>query len=171
MEATTMATTADFRLPCGTLRAERAANGSPFGPPKPSGIAAKLGLRYERNINRELTRHVMPGRFAKVEHNPWFTFYDDYGPGNCSPDFLLWTDSGSVIIVEVKLTWVEVAIAKLTELYRPVVCAALGAPTFPLIICRNVTPASPPAAHTLTDALASPFCLLQWPSNGHILWS
>jgi hypothetical protein len=170
MKATTMATTADFRLPCGTLRAERAAGGSPFGIPKPANIAAKLGLRYERNINRELTRHVMPGRFAKVEHNPWFTFYDDYGPGNCSPDFLLWTDSGSVIIVEVKLTFVDVAIAKLSDLYRPVVCAALNVPTFPLIICRNVTSTSPPPAHTLTDALASPYCLLQWINNGHIPW-
>ena len=140
-----------------------------FPKPKPSNAAAKLGLRYERRVGTELNLHVNRGRFEQLEHNPWFTFYDTFGQSNCSPDYLLWFE-GRVIIIEVKLTWVEVALAKLHELYCPVVSVALQCPVLPLVICRNVTPKSPKAQFSLSEAITSPEKLLQWPNTGHIQW-
>jgi hypothetical protein len=161
----------DFRITAGPLRASRAKR--LFSKPKPSNLAAKQGLRYENRVGKELQLHVNKGNFIRLEHNPWFTFSDVFGTNNCSPDFLLWTEGVFVeglIIVEVKLTWVEEAAHKLTDLYCPVISAALTVPTTPLVICRNLTRLSPPAQATLRDALASPFRLLQWLDNGHILW-
>lgn len=140
-----------------------------FPKPKPSNPAAKLGIRYENRVGKELRRHVIPNRFTDLEHNPWFTFYDVYGVGNCCPDFLLWVND-RVIVVEVKLTWVEVALAKLDELYCPVISAALHCPVLPLVICRNATTNSPSAKFTLGEALISKNKLLQWPQTGHIQW-
>lgn len=137
--------------------------------PKPSNTAAKLGLRYERNVGKELAIHVTQGHFHKVEHNPWFTFYDQFGYSNCCPDFLLYLESG-VVVVEVKLTWVTVALPKLMELYCPVIGVALGMPVRPLVICRNLTPDSPQASLSLRDALLSDDRVLLWRTNGHILW-
>ena len=159
--------TLDYRMVVDITRAERAKRHFPT--PRPSNAAAKLGLRYERNVGKELTRQVTLGNFVKLEHNPWFTFYDKLGVANCSPDFLLYLENG-VVIVEVKLTWVEVALAKLCELYCPVVSVALGLPSRPLVICRNLTPYSPPATLSLREAIAEPNRPLLWPSNGHILW-
>jgi hypothetical protein len=136
---------------------------------KPKSQAAKNGLRYEARVGKELQHHVVAGHFQRIEHNPWFVFEDIYGAASCSPDFLLYTDTG-IIIVEVKLTWKEVAIHKLNDLYGPVVAAALGHSTMPLIICRNITKETPPAKFTLSEALASPYRLLQWPDNGRIVW-
>jgi hypothetical protein len=138
--------------------------------PKPLSIAGKQGLRYENRVHKQLTWHCKVGHFVKVEHNPWFTFTDTYGPGQCAPDFLLWQEDGTVIIVEVKLTWVEVALHKLTDLYRPVVICATGAKALPLVICRNLVPSSPPGALTLREAFASPYRLLHWPDTGRMLW-
>lgn len=157
----------DFRMAIGLTAAHRARREFPIA--KPSNVAARIGLRYERRVGRELALHIKPDRFVKLEHNPWFTFYDTYGVANCCPDFLLWMDTG-IIIIEVKLTWVEVALAKLHELYCPVISCALNAPVLPLVICRNITAKSPSAAFSLSTALTSPGKLLQWPQTGHILW-
>lgn len=151
----------------GNYRAERATRN--FSLPPPKRASAKDGLRYERKIGKQLEAHVAAERFLKLEKGPWFSFEDDYGAGNCCPDFLLHLPD-SIIIVEVKLTWVEVAIHKLNDLYNPVVSVALGKPCFPLIICRNITPASPPAELTLSKALVSPFRILHWPEIGNIRW-
>ena len=75
----------DYRMVVDITRAERAKRHFPT--PKPSNAAAKLGLRYERNVGKELTRQVTLGNFVKLEHNPWFTFYDKLGVANCSPTF------------------------------------------------------------------------------------
>lgn len=157
----------DFRMAIGLTKAERARRS--FPKPKPSNTAAKLGLRYENNVGKELMLHVNRGNFIDLEHNPWFTFYDTFGMSNCCPDFLLRLDQG-IVIVEVKLTWVEVAMAKLEELYCPVISLALGAFVRPLVICRNITRLAPPPTFTIREALRSRHKLLQWPSTGHILW-
>lgn len=157
----------DFRMIVGLTGAKRA---SPlFGKIKGSNPAAKLGLRYERKVGSELQRHVTATRFVRLERNPWFTFYDAYGVSNCSPDFILHMED-RVIVVEVKLTWVEVALAKLDELYCPVVSCALNCPVLPLVICRNLTASAPPAKFTLSEALMSNSKLLAWPQTGHIIW-
>lgn len=157
----------DYRMALGLTGAHRATR--EFPKPKPSNAAAKVGLMYERKIGRELGAFVKRGYLDDIEHNPWFTFYDSCGIGNCCPDFILTTPQG-LIIVEVKLTWVEQALAKLNDLYLPVVSIALNAPVKPLVICRNVTPMAPRASYTLGDALTSREPLLHWPSSGHIQW-
>jgi hypothetical protein len=158
----------DFRIALGLKAAGRATRA--FPKPRPSNVAARNGLTYERRVGRELERHIAFGRFERIEHNPWFTFHDTFGTANCSPDFLLHVD-GAIIVVEVKLTWVEVALAKLDDLYMPVIHAALGLPVCPLVICRNVTGLSPAPQLTLSAALKSDAKLLQWPMTGHILWA
>lgn len=157
----------DYRMAIELKTADRTISHWPK--PKPKSLAAKTGLRYENTVGKELALHVSRGNFTKLEHNPWFTFYDIYGIGNCSPDFLLWTRQG-IIIVEVKLTWVEVALHKLNDLYLPVVSTALDAPVVPLVICRNLTREAPKATFSLREALSSQTKLLHWPANGHILW-
>ena len=158
----------DFRLAVKLTRASRCASVWPKA--KPRSLAAKQGLRYEARVDKELRYHADRGNFVKVEHNPWFNFHDVFGTSNCCPDFLIWAGDNRVIIVEVKLTWVEVAAHKLIDLYGPVINAALNVRSEPLVICRNLTRLAPPAKHTLRDALASPFRLLQWPDNGRMLW-
>src|ERR1700691_4202818 len=109
----------DFRMIVGDVKAERSKRNL-WTNQKPKSQAAKNGLRYEARVGKELQHHVVVGRFEKLEHNPWFVFEDIYGAAACCPDFLLHVEGG-IIIVEVKLTWVEVAIHKLNDLYSPVV--------------------------------------------------
>lgn len=157
----------DFRIACGPLKASRSLR--VFAKVKGTSPAAKRGLRYENRVAKELEYHVHLGHFTRIEHNPWFSFTDTFGSSTCSPDFLAYFND-NVIIIEVKLTWKEVAIHKLNDLYSPVVTAALGVSTSPLVICRNATLDSPPMALTLREAIRSPYRLLQWPDNGRILW-
>lgn len=157
----------DFRMAVGITSAYRSTRS--FPKPKPSNAIARVGLRYENNVGKELARHVLPHRFVRLEHNPWFTFHDVYGSGHCSPDYLLWVDD-KAIIVEVKLTWVGVAMAKLMDLYMPVVSTALGCGVMPLVVVRNTHPKAPEAKFTLAEAITSQHKLLHWPSTGHIQW-
>lgn len=151
----------------GPLTAWRATRAFPM--PRPSSPAARLGLRYERKVGQELDRHVSQERFARLEHNPWFTFSDTYGTNNCCPDFLLWVNDG-IVVVEVKLSWVEVALPKLQDLYIPVVSRALGVSAIPLVICRNLNSNAPVAKFSLREALVSSNKLLHWPNTGRIQW-
>jgi hypothetical protein len=157
----------DFRIALGLKSSGRATR--QFPKPRPSNPAAKLGLRYEANVGKQLQRHVTNEHFDRLEHNPWFSFYDTFGYANCCPDFILWYNNRA-IVVEVKLTWVEVAIAKLEDLYLPVVALALCVPVAPLVICRNVTRNSPRSYTSLTEALTSSERLLHWPQTGPIAW-
>lgn len=157
----------DYRMPMGMVKAERTT--PRFVGARPSSPAARLGLRYERRVGRELQAHVDRGNFVKLEHNPWFTFYDSYGAAHCCPDFLLYGSSG-IVVVEVKLTWIAEALDKLMDLYCPVVSVALGMPTRPLVICRSLTPMSPKPKLTLREATSEQNNMLLWPMNGHITW-
>lgn len=160
--------TQDFRLVVGMRSAERTLR--PQGLPKPRANAPIQGLRYENRVGVQLGRLVGEGYFARLEHNPWFRFHDTYGISLCSPDFLLHTNSGAIIIVEVKLTWVPVARHKLADLYCPVVGVATEEMVTPLIIVRNLTRDAPIPKFTLQDALNSDERLLHWPDTGKILW-
>ena len=137
--------------------------------PKPSGNAAKLGLRYEANVGKQLARFVTTDKFIGLEHNPWFLFTDKFGQANCSPDFLLFM-SDRAVIVEVKLTWVPIAMQKLLELYCPVVSRALQCPVMPLVICKNLAPNAPQPQQNLVAALTTPHKLLHWPQIGLMPW-
>jgi hypothetical protein len=158
----------DFRMIVGHVKAERA---RPIWPQaRGNNLAKRMGLRYENRVHKQLAALVAIGVALSVEHTPWFTFKDDLGQGNCSPDFLIHLRDGPIVVVEVKLTWVEVAPHKLADLYLPVVKAALGAEVEPLIICRNLRPTSPAPRHTVRAALASKHRLLHWAEVGALSW-
>ena len=159
----------DFRMAVPPLQAGRVTR-EVWGKAKGTSPAAKQGLRYENRVAKQLALHIVAKHFLRLEHNPWFTFSDQFGTANCSPDFLLHAEDGKIIIVEVKLTWVEVAAHKLNDLYCPVISAALNTWCYPLVICKSLTPKAPRAELTLSEALASPFKLLLWPDNGRIPW-
>lgn len=158
----------DFRIAGTELRAERTRQVWPKA--KGKSLAQKDGHRYETKVAKALALHVNQGHFIRLERNPWFNFHDVYGTSNCAPDLLLWVDEKTVIIVEVKLTWVEVAAHKLADLYYPVIRSALEVEAWPLIICRNLQLTSPPAKHTLCEAMASEYRLMHWPEIGALPW-
>jgi hypothetical protein len=164
----TSANTSDFRMIVGPVKAERT---HPVWPKvRGNNLAKRMGLRYENRVHRQLAALVGMGVALSVEHTPWFTFKDTLGQGNCSPDFLIHLRDGPTVVVEVKLTWVEVAPHKLADLYLPVVKAALGTEVEPLIICRNLLPTSPSPRHTVREALASQHRLLHWAEVGALQW-
>ena len=164
-----MAGIPNFRSALNLQKAERSTK-----PPvlaKPARPSAKQGLRYEAKVERELASLSARGLFSQVERTPWFDFADSLGSSCCAPDFVLHQPGGAIIVIEVKLTWVPVALPKLRQLYIPVVSKALHSNViFPLVIVKNLTPDAPPAEFTLSRALASKSCLLYWPDNGPMQW-
>jgi hypothetical protein len=157
----------DYRAVIGSFAAKRCE--APFAKAKGRTTATTNGLRYERRVQKALTK-VKAGFIGNVEVNPWFRFVDAMGTNYCSPDMLVHLANGSVVVVEVKLTWVAQALAKLTDLYVPVVERALGTRAMPLVIVKNLVPEGPKAAYTLGDALASSSKLYFWPDNGPMAW-
>ncbi len=162
-----MASTTDFRSVMGLIGAVRAE--SPWGKPRGSNPAAKLGLRYERRVHTELKRHLDLGHIIDLEHNPWFSFTDSCGTNYCCPDFILHAPRG-VFVVEVKYTWVPSAVEKFRALYSPVCAHVAQEPVYSLIICKNMVPGAPKPRSSLGDALMYTESVLHWPANGRIPW-
>lgn len=158
----------DFRKVSNLLRASRVEQG-PFKI-KASNASAKRGLQYEQRVFTALKAFVSEDKFFKIEHNPWFSFTDANGHNYCAPDILLHYKHSTVVIVEVKLTWVKEAEPKLEQLYCPVISLALDRLVAPLVICRNLIPEAPRPSFTFSEALDNPHRLLHWPATGTILW-
>lgn len=89
---------------------------------------------------------------------------------NPSGNFL-YKNLSKIILAEVKLSYVEISHQKLSQLYFPLVEII-----FPkikiqnLVICKNLTPASPLAFDSISSSLnsISSFKLLQWLGNGKL---
>lgn len=133
-----------------------------------SNAAGYVGLLYERKAVKML-RAVLP-RSMKLEHNSWFYYTASEGVQSaCCPDVLIHDDDfGYTIVVEIKNTWVPGAILKLKALYCPVVSRALGRPTKPIVLVKNLTPDSPRPQPTLSFGLLSAEPLIQWLGRGTI---
>ena len=157
----------DFRILHNLLAAGRIKE--PFSAQKPNSLAKQQGLRYEKNVKSQLEALQERKIFGQIEHNPWFEFTDDFGSNICSPDFIVHTSNG-VIVVEVKLTWVPVALEKLDLLYGLVVAQALQCDVAPLVICKNLAPGVGDYATTLKAALYTKSKVLHWPKIGNIQW-
>jgi hypothetical protein len=157
----------DFPILHGLSHAERTV--AKFTKQRGSNEAARDGLRYERKVGKELLRLTQAGCFNGLEHNPWFEFRIPAGLYSCSPDYILWSGDDAVV-VEIKLTWVPIALRKLNDFYCPIIEKALGVKTIPLVICRNLTPAAPPSAITLRAALTGEHKLFHWAEVGQVLW-
>ncbi len=143
--------------------------------PRGSNVHAEIGLRYERRVKRALMKltndETTP--LIELEHNPWFSYAKkDSGLSSvCAPDFLLYHKDNFIIVIEVKLTYVNEAITKLQGLYCPIVETALNLPAKPLVITRHLIPSAPkPNAFTLSEAINNPPYLLQWLGHGGIIY-
>ena len=77
---------------------------------RPKGAKA-AGLRYEKALAAAIPR---------AEHGQWFEFWDMNGPGHCQTDLLL-VGNKRVLVIECKLTEVQVGRSQLTDLYFPIV--------------------------------------------------
>lgn len=147
-------------------------------PDRPQVKAARLeteaqrrGKRYENRVHKELLHLLaLSPQIHKLEHNPWFAFSAEDSEGACSPDFVLHLNSGVIVCVEVKLTWVPAALEKLEHLYCPVIRRVYNETVFPLVIARHAAAGAPKPAFTVGAALTAPGRFMLWPDSGHIAW-
>lgn len=114
---------------------------------------------------------ALKARNFTLEHNPWFEYL---GRVYC-PDIIIYElPFNRIIVVEVKLTYTPMALAKLKGIYCPMVKSATTLEKykiFPLVICKNITP------NVLNDlffndsihsAIESHSPIYVWPGNGPI---
>lgn len=77
-------------------------------------------------------------------------------------------DYSFIICMEIKLTYVEIAIEKLKKLYLPVIHQSLNLPVVPLVCVKNLTKFSPKSSSNLSSALELEIPLLTYFGNGKI---
>lgn len=140
------------------LQWARRASEAPFGKPRARKNARGAGIRYERLLAKALPQAI---------HGRWYEFADANGRGFCQPDLLLDTSSG-LVVLEVKLTWVEEAHSQIEQLYRPVLRLAEGASVAGIVVCKTLSPGMRfiPVVATLAEALplalAGRLVVLHW---------
>lgn len=111
---------------------------------RPRGTKAQ-GLAYERALGRALSGRAVSGL--------WFAFADRHGAGWCSPDLVLQTPWG-VLILEAKLTDCADGYQQIRHLYRPVVEKATGQYTFGLVVVKRLDrECYAPVCDNLEDAI------------------
>ena len=122
----------------------------------------RLGLTYENNVFKSLKKQFTP-RGISIKHNAFFQYqFEGESVRWCSPDVLI-NFGNEIIVIEVKLTWVEGAMIKLVGLYCPVVSVAHGGrKCCPVVVTKTLTSEAPTASLSLTDAIQST-ALLHWP--------
>ncbi len=144
--------------------------------PRPKGPASRLGLAFQKKFTKALESGVSLDGDVGVKVEPWFEYTELPTVGNprtaiCSPDLLvLDVENGFITVIEIKLTYTPLALIKLRNIYCPVVSLALGLPTLPLVVCKNLTPTSPKPHLSFYDAIRSKEPLFHWIGRGTILW-
>lgn len=132
-----------------------------FLPYAANQTAAKL---YAANAAKPYTAKSNP---ANSPANPFPANYaanqSPENPANSNPANL--NQISFLILIEIKLTYVETAFQKLNQLYIPVVKKLFKdkLPIFPLIIVKNLTHDAPKSAANLTQSLLLPIPLLHFP--------
>lgn len=131
---------------------------------------AKLhGLRYQKKVTKLFLGGLPPG--LKLLDGPWFEFRDLNGPGVCQPDIVLLHEGGG-LVVECKLTYTSEALTQLACLYLPVLEECYQLPFTGMIVCKNVTKATPQVNHTFGEAVewgrthAPRLPIWHWPGRG-----
>ena len=76
---------------------------------RPKGAKA-AGLRYEKALAAAIPR---------AEHGQWFEFQDMNGPGHCQMDLII-EGQKRIVVIECKLTEVQIGRNQLTDLYFPI---------------------------------------------------
>jgi len=155
------------------LDLKHAARCEPGAMPAPSNAAARIGLNYERKVGKQLSA-LADRNGLNFEPQPWFRFTDRYGTNHCVPDFVLYyPNQGTVLVIEVKYTFVPDAIVKLQGLYVPVIERTnANFKVKPLVICRNLIVGVRQTIDTVREALAVDVGVpvLQWLGHGRIDW-
>lgn len=100
----------------GRVFEARYADYAPVFPEQPRTAAQRSGLRYEAAVIKRLQ-----SLHTRVEDHPWLYYKATGKSGICQPDAFVWLSSHHLLIVEVKLTWVRNARAKLLDFYGPIV--------------------------------------------------
>ena len=80
--------------------------------------AQQAGISFEKAVCKKLA-----AIYGKVEAGPWLYYKSPKRSGVCQPDALLWLTDDHICIVEIKLSWMRPARAKLLDFYGPVVQA------------------------------------------------
>lgn len=140
-------------------------------PKTPQNRAARYGISYQRKFTQALKSSAPRG--FDILPNLWFSYSDQTGDGLiCSPDIVLVDkDEGFAAVVEVKTTYTPLALQKLRELYCPVVSKALGLPTRPIVVVKNLLPGCPSPRLTIISAIATQGNpLFQWIGQGPVQW-
>jgi len=101
-------------------------------------------MSYERVVGRGLESLVRPGDSLLV--GPWFKYEDASGLGWCQPDFIL-VRGGRALVIEAKLKFRHGVFEELTQLYIPVVSAAIAPKdVLAALVVKNVSPGCPQPA-------------------------
>lgn len=114
---------------------------------RPRGTKA-LGLSFEKKVAKALPLAI---------HGQWFQFKGQSGALRyCQTDFL-WLLSRTSLIIEVKLTNISEARAKLASLYIPVVEKTYKKPALGVIIVKSVSkvPIGEKIFSSITEAIDS----------------
>lgn len=102
---------------------------NPYGktPKTPRG-AKGAGLRFERQVASGITG-ARTGR--------WFVFRDANGTGYCSPDIILATAQG-LIVLECKLSDTPHAFSQIERLYKPVLQMVFRRPVAGIVVAKHL---------------------------------
>jgi hypothetical protein len=101
-------------------------------PPSPT---RRRGLAYERRVGKWLQAQADSLGWTLHDHR-WFQHNGRW----LQPDFVLESPSGSLILVECKLTWLDCR-EQMQKYLRAL--EELGLSVVPLLACRNLTPSAP----------------------------
>lgn len=149
------------------LRWAEARESGPWGSKgsRPRGAKA-LGVAYEKALAKAL---------PDATRGAWWEFEDANGGGWCQTDLLL-VGSGSVLVLEAKLSWVMQGHSQIELLYKPVLEMALGKPVLGVVVCKALRSGMPgsvtvvgdlPSALALARAGRRP--VLHWIGSGPLL--
>lgn len=127
------------RLVCGQLQWASSCPKPRFSPEGRPSLAKRAGLSFERKVIATI---------GIGNHGDWFSYTDDNGLGYCQPD-LWWRElpqggkPGRIVVVEVKLTWTPAGGNAMRHLYAPILEHIYHLPVVGVLLCKNLTPASP----------------------------
>lgn len=110
------------------LKWARVSQSGPDLPIRRARGARAAGLRYERAVAAAL---------PIARHGQWWEYEDLNGHGWCQTDLIL-THDHSLVILEVKYSWVEQGHLQIEELYSPVVEMAMGKRPLGVQVCKNL---------------------------------
>lgn len=158
----------DCRLATPPIHYVRSCDARPL--PRVTNELQRNGLRYQKRVTQALAA-ICSRRGAKFFPEPWFEFSDSNGRGQIAPDAII-IFGDQIIVIEVKTTYVPIAITKLEGLYVPLVTLTTSGRLYGLVICKNITPDAAHLIDRLTDTFrhSASTPVLQWLGHGPILW-